>query len=169
MSSDFVPEFKLGSYAYETLFNKRETSKSALRILIKNLFPVLAQKRLSDRSGLKERCRIVPSEITKNTPNPIPSDMVDTNQKLENGTTVYDQIKDTGLGQIPFGAAVALADNADTVKDVNGNTVNEGNEAFYPRNVIFNKYFNKHNICVITPSAIMSNSTVDSSTRRRRH
>jgi hypothetical protein len=43
---------------------------------------------------------------------------------------------------------------------VNGNTVNEGNEAFYPRNVIFNKYFNKHNICVITPNAIMSNSTV---------
>jgi hypothetical protein len=82
-----------------------------------------------------------------------------TNQKLENGTTVYEPNQDTGLGQIPFGAAVALADNADTIKDVNGNTVNEGNEAFYPRNVIFNKYFNKHNICVITPNAIMSNST----------
>jgi len=164
MSSDFVPEFKLGSYAYESLFNKRETSYGVKDTDQKTIpgFGALNAYRIAP--GLKKDAGSYVSEITKNTPNPIPSDMVDTNQKLENGTTVYDQIKDTGLGQIPFGAAVALADNADTVKDVNGNTVNEGNETFYPRNVIFNKYFNKHNICVITPNAIMSNSTIDSST-----
>jgi hypothetical protein len=86
-----------------------------------------------------------------------------TTRKLENGKTVYQQIKDTGLGQIPFGAAVALPICRYDQRCA-GNTVNEGNEAFYPRNVIFNKYFNKHNICVITPNAIMSNST---SQRRR--
>jgi len=147
MSSDFVPEFKLGSYAYETLFNSRETgtdfgSKNAYRIA----------------PGLKKEAADYVSEATTSTP--IPSDMVDSNQKLENGTTVYDTIKNTGLGQIPFGAAVALADYADTIKDTNGNPVNESNEVFYPRNVIFNKYFNKHNICVITPNAVMSNGTV---------
>jgi len=147
MSSDFVPEFKLGSYAYETLFNTRETgtdygSKNAYRIA----------------PGLKKEAADYVSQATTTTP--IPTTMIDTNQALENGTTVYDQIKNTGLGQIPFGAAVALADYADTIKDVNGNPVNESNEVFYPRNVIFNKYFNKHNICVVTPNAIMSNSNV---------
>ncbi len=143
MSSDFVPEFKLGSYAYETLFNQRETSTD---FGIKNAYRIAP--------GLKKDAASYVGTTA------ITSGMVDDNQKLENGSTVYDEIKTTGLGQIPFGAAVALADNADTIKDVNGNTVNEGNEAFYPRNVIFNKYFNKHNICVITPNAIMSNSTV---------
>jgi len=135
MSSDFVPEFKLGSYAYETLFNKRE---------------------IATTFGLENAYRIAPG-LTKDAKSLMD---IDNNQKLENNKTVYQQIYDTGLGQIPFGAAVALADMADTTKDDAGNTVNEGNEAFYPRNVIFNKYFNKHNVCVITPSAIMSNSSV---------
>ena len=130
MSSDFVPEFKLGSYAYETLFNQREKSTAF---------------------GAANAYRIAPG-LTKDATSLAD---IDTNQKLENNKTVYQEINDTGLGQIPFGAAVALADMADTTKDNSGNTVNEGNEAFYPRNVIFNKYFNKHNICVITPSAIM--------------
>jgi hypothetical protein len=135
MSSDFVPEFKLGSYAYETLFNQREKSTTFGAANAYRIAPGLKK----DATSLAD---------------------IDTNQKLENNKTVYQEISDTGLGQIPFGAAVALADMADTTKDNAGNTVNEGNEAFYPRNVIFNKYFNKHNICVITPSAIMSNSTV---------
>jgi hypothetical protein len=145
MSSDFVPEFKLGSYAYETLFNQRETSTDFGKANAYRIAP-----------GLKKDAGtyVGTSAITTN--------MIDSNQTLEDGTTVYHEIEKTGLGQIPFGAAVALADMADTVKDVNGNTVNEGNEVFYPRNVIFNKYFNKHNICVITPNAIMSNSTIDS-------
>jgi hypothetical protein len=161
MSSDFVPEFKLGSYAYETLFNKRETGdksvygyENAYRIA-----PGLAKNSASIIAEAEDPTNPVPANVPS-AGNPIPDALVDKNQKLENNKTVYQQIKDTGLGQIPFGAAVALADMADTVKDNAGNTVNEGNEAFYPRNVIFNKYFNKHNICVITPSAIMSNSTV---------
>src|SRR5574344_1626062 len=147
MSSDFVPEFKLGSYAYETLFNQRETSTDFGKANAYRIAP-----------GLKKDAGtyVGTSAITTN--------MIDSNQTLEDGTTVYHEIEKTGLGQIPFGAAVALADMADTVKDVNGNTVNEGNEVFYPRNVIFNKYFNKHNICVITPNAIMSNSTIDNTT-----
>ena len=147
MSSDFVPEFKLGTYAYETLFNQRETATDFGKANAYRIAP-----------GLKKDAG------TYVGTSPITTDMIDTNQTLENGTTVYHEIEKTGLGQIPFGAAVALADYADTVKDVEGNTVNEGNEVFYPRNVIFNKYFNKHNICVITPNAIMSNSTIDNTT-----
>lgn len=135
MSSDFVPEFKLGSYAFETLFNQREKSTAFGQANAYRIAPGLKK----DATSLAD---------------------VDPNQKLENNKTVYQQVEETGLGQIPFGAAVALADLADTTKDNAGNTVNEGNEAFFPRNVIFNKYFNKHNICVITPSAIMSNSDV---------
>src|SRR5574344_267516 len=143
MSSDFVPEFKLGSYAYETLFNQREVGTTYGAANAYRLAP-----------GLKKDAAsyVGASAITNG--------MIDDNQKRENGATGYSQIKTPGLGQIPFGAAVALDTNADKIKDVNGNKVNEGNEAFYPRNVIFNKYFNKHNICVITPNAIMSNSTV---------
>jgi hypothetical protein len=37
---------------------------------------------------------------------------------------------------------------------VNGNPVNNNDTMYFPRNIIFNKYFNRHNISVITPDNI---------------
>ncbi|MFA5235711.1 MAG: peptidylprolyl isomerase [Bacilli bacterium] len=57
-----------------------------------------------------------------------------------------------GLGEIPYEAALLLNDTADIVKDSNGDKVNDGDAKYYPRNIYFNKFFNKHNVSVITPT-----------------
>ncbi len=135
---NYVNEFRLGTYAYESLYNKANTTKYA-QDNIATITP-----------GLKE------SATDAND--------VDVNQKLDDtGTTINQFFKDQGIGQIPYGAAVAMLKAAKITTDKNGAIVNEGNrEVFYPRNILFNKYFNKHNIAVITPNEIAYNdSSVD--------
>lgn len=60
---------------------------------------------------------------------------------------------DLGLGTIPFHAFVSLNDFANVIKDQNGNPVNNNDSLYFPRNVIFNQYFNRHNISVVTPES----------------
>lgn len=63
-------------------------------------------------------------------------------------------LSDIGLGEIPYGAALLLETYADKVTDEAGYVVNKGKEAYYPRNIIWNQYFNLHNVSVITSSSI---------------
>lgn len=76
------------------------------------------------------------------------------------GTDVLDQygainsLKD--LGTIPYGAVLSLQANADVTENSKGGSVNDGESRYFPRNVIFNKYFNKHNISVITPNQLVA-------------
>lgn len=127
-SGDLVNEFKLGTYAFETLYDKRESANTnAYRLM-----PGLAEDATSA------------------------SDVDDDLTLMDSGTTVNTFFKDEGVGQIPFGAALALLDNATVTKDSTGSTSYTN---YYPRNIIYNKYFNKHNICVITPNAIQMNAT----------
>jgi len=56
-----------------------------------------------------------------------------------------------GIGEIPYGAALQIENVADTIKDADGHVVNEGSSLYYPRNIYFNEYFNKHNVSVIVP------------------
>ncbi|MCH3909113.1 MAG: hypothetical protein LKJ81_02460 [Bacilli bacterium] len=148
-TTSFNNEYKLGLYTYESIYNQREKNTSW---------------------GNQNAYRITPG-LTEDATS---VNDVDSNQTLEDGTTINDYFNnfsystsestsETGIGQIPFGAAVALLDYSKVTKDSNGNVVNEGNESYYPRNVIFNKYFNKHNVCVITPNAIWSNNDSGSS------
>lgn len=58
---------------------------------------------------------------------------------------------DLGLGTIPFHAFVSLNEFANVIKDQNGYPVNDNDSLYFPRNIIFNQYFNRHNISVITP------------------
>lgn len=139
--SALVHEFQLGTYAFESLYSKRESSKTdAYRLM----------------PGLKQDADQNPSSPT--------DEAIDTNQTITiNGgeENVYDFFKEEGVGQIPFGAAMALKDTAKTTTDDTNTPVwSDSAETFYPRNVIYNKYFNKHNVCVITPNAIPTNATV---------
>lgn len=74
-------------------------------------------------------------------------------------SSVLDYFENKGIGTIPVGAAVALARTA-YIEDNHGLQVNNGSATYYPRNIIFNKYFNKHNIAVITPDEIPYNQAV---------
>lgn len=140
MAADLVHEFKLGTYVFDALYNARTQSTE----YGKNNAYALAPGLKADATATADNLASIKDE----------------NQKLntkDGEKSVYDFFNDKGVGQIPFGAAVALLDYAKETTDEKGNTVNEGNEAFYPRNIVYNKYFNKHNVCVITPNAIASN------------
>ena len=142
-NSELVHEFIYGVYAFESLYNNRNNDAS------KNAYGAANSYRIAP--GLTQ-------EATDKTG-------IDTNLTVlnENGTkeTVYDYFNNSGVGSIPFGAVMALADagKIETDDSAAKAKVNDGNETFFPRNVIYNKYFNKHNVCVITPNAIAYNST----------
>lgn len=74
--------------------------------------------------------------------------------KLKIPATAAADLTAIGLGEIPYGAALKLAEVRDIEKSDLGKEVNEGDSLFFPRNIIFNKYFNKHNISVITPNDV---------------
>lgn len=164
MGTDFVPEFKLGGYAFETLFNETYQAKENAwaRENAYRLTPGLKKdiKSADVKAAVAAKTddgSIVDSDFDGSGNLIANPTYVDDTFTLSDGSTVYEYIKKNGLGTIPFGAAVAMLDYADVTSDTNGQKVNEGNSAYYPRNIIFNKYFNKHQICVITPNAIPSN------------
>lgn len=127
----FVNEFRLGTFAFESLYNQANNTAFA------------QANKATITPGLEKD-----------------SDQVDVNQKLDDGDITINQFfQDKGIGTIPYGAAVAMLKAAKITTDNNGAPVNDGNrEAFYPRNILFNKYFNKHNVCVITPNEIAYNT-----------
>lgn len=74
--------------------------------------------------------------------------------------TAYKDAAEEGsaIVKIPYGAFEYLKTNADVTKDNLNRDVNDGSSLFFPRNIIFNKYLNKHAIGVITPDDIESGS-----------
>ena len=104
-ATSFVNEFKLGIYAYESVFNQN---------------PEVVEKR--DQLNVPE--------------------------------SALEYFDDLGLATIPFHAFVSLDQYANVTKDVNGNPVNNNDALYYPRNIIFNQYFNRHNIAVVTPESL---------------
>jgi len=83
-----------------------------------------------------------------------PSLTVDDKEKLKIPSDAQTSLTTLGLGEIPYGAALKLAEVRDIEKSDAGKEVNEGDSLFFPRNILFNKYFNKHNISVITPNDV---------------
>jgi parvulin-like peptidyl-prolyl isomerase len=104
-ATGFVNEFKLGVYAYDSVFNQN-------------------------------------TEVQQNA------------AKLGVPDFAFDFFEDLGLGEIPFGAFDLLNQWANVTKDVNGNPVNNNDPLYYPRNVVFNEFFNRHNVSVITPESL---------------
>lgn len=162
MADSYVNEFRLGVYAYESLYNKEVTTASYGAENVYKITPGLYQ----DATSVSEAS-------------------IDTDQTVGYGTnqkTVYGYFSEgeeydapltsasgesyaSGIGTIPYGAAYALmaASQNGMTTDDNGQIVNDDIATTYPRNIIFNKYFNKHNVCVITPNQIAYNdNTIDS-------
>lgn len=63
-------------------------------------------------------------------------------------------LENLGLAEVPYEAALDLVNVADIEKDENGEEVNDGEAKYFPRNVLFNKYFNRHNVAIITPTDV---------------
>ena len=81
--------------------------------------------------------------------------------------TVTSLFEARGIGTIPYGAFVALGDDdVSWASHSNGEPdlgyeVNSNSSTFYPRNVLFNKYMNNHQIAVITPKSIDYNDFLE--------
>ena len=54
-----------------------------------------------------------------------------------------------GLVEVPYQAFVDMGKYAEATADRYGNKLGDGNTALYPRNILWNKYFNLHNVFVI--------------------
>lgn len=62
----------------------------------------------------------------------------------------YEKLAKDSVFGIPYSSVIALNEYADTTKDSSGVNVTSNNaESYYPRNVIFNNYFNNHSISYI--------------------
>jgi len=62
-------------------------------------------------------------------------------------------IENLGIGYVPF-EAVDLLDTYSDLEKKDSKEVNDGKTSYFPRNIIFNKYFNQHNLCFITNQSI---------------
>jgi hypothetical protein len=134
-TTSYVNEFKLGVFAFDTLYNQ-----------------MTSDYRTANKATLTAPDTV---KVLNNGTEETAKDFFTAGEIDDGGTS-------TGIGQIPYGAAEALITAA--AEDGSGleSKPNKGAEVYYPRNILFNKYFNKHNICVITPNEIDYNTKTTS-------
>lgn len=63
---------------------------------------------------------------------------------------VEAKLDSIGLAYVPYQVFEQLNTYKDVDKDSDGHEVNEGNSSYYPRNIYWNKYLNRHNVFVIS-------------------
>ena len=126
-STPFVNEFKLGIYAFDAIYGKEDNSE-ATQVIRKGL-------------GLNDDYTFSLRNTTDKDSVPEP-------------TSAYgafkNKINDGRLQEVPYDAFLKLKEYFDVTTDENGKAVNDGNEHYYPRNVLYNYYLNFHNPFVIT-------------------
>lgn len=97
-----------------------------------------------------------------NTNSEVNKSLSNSNNPFSIPTDATEYIKSLGIASIPYGAIVKMYDYKDTTTDSNKKVVNDGDATYYPRNILFNKYFNNHNLGFITPDNISgSNPTLE--------
>ena len=155
-NSNVALELKMGIYMYESFFDEN----TKLDFMHKK------NQKYNQKSALKEIFNLGEND---NLFNNIAFKDAEKASKLKDPTTMRNNIG-VGIGQIPFESALILDNkkyNIDNNKDENKMRSGLGGIDFnsqhfkgivdddfkyYPRNIIFNKYFNKKNINVITPN-----------------
>ncbi len=134
MEEGCVSEFRLGVYAYDALYNQKHTASGSYASSTPDF--------TGNTDEVEIREHVLPSKTDTFGP------------KAKNTREYFENL---GIGTIPYGAAVALGYD-DVASDPNlAYKVNEGSATYYPRNVLFNKYFNNRSVAVIVPEEIPFN------------
>lgn len=123
-SLGMVNEFQLGIYAYDAILSKRTANAT-----------------ITSGLGLDDK---VTSALYKQV----------TGEAIVGDSDVEHTLDKLGLGEIPYSVVVEMGLAADV--EANGGSglaVADGKAALYPRNILWNKYFNRHNVFVITNRA----------------
>ena len=72
---------------------------------------------------------------------------------IQKGLGIDEDVKtnftNRGIVKVPYEAFVKIGKYAAATTDKAGNKIANGSEALYPRNILWNKYFNLHNVFVI--------------------
>lgn len=161
-ADSFINEFKFGIYAYESIYNAVNQSET--------LNPYAAKATAHENSGetyaLKDKIKFSDDATYTDMSQPHSADEAD----LDPGEHYIKNYFTTGagknIGTIPYGAAVALAKDAvakneflvDGTENKMSWEVNGNSSTFFPRNILFNKYFNNHRVAVIVPNEIPYNT-----------
>ncbi len=120
-TTSYINEFKLGLYAYDAYLNP-ETSDSSVN------------------DSVRASLRVPGKEVTTS------------DYTYKNNTSVSETISNVNIGKkkafgIPLSVALTMGYLADTEKNLVDNTkVDYAQETQYPRNILFNNYFNYHGI-----------------------
>ena len=83
------------------------------------------------------------------------------NMMPDEDTTYFDYFEDLGIARIPVQAVENLYKYSEVTETNDGKELNDGNASYYPRNIIFNKYFNNHNFGFITLEDIKTPSLTE--------
>ena len=62
-----------------------------------------------------------------------------------------DKVSSKGFAEIPYGAFEILNDNRERETGFLDQKVNDGDQDFYPRNIYFNHFFNRHSLALVSP------------------
>lgn len=161
LDTSFVSEFKLGTYLYEAYFRKNTHDAHDNRESPTEGGGWASEKALT---GLNLDVAATNPTIASERAKSLANDIIDPSNKCEpvEGNAL------TGIGQIPVEAAFKLGKdwvNVTSTKIVKGyGNITPDREdykwmapldidmqaKYYPRNILFNKYFNKRNVSVIT-------------------
>lgn len=76
------------------------------------------------------------------------------NETLGLTEEVEHKLDTIGLAYVPYAAFEAINEYKDVDTDEAGHQVNDGNANYYPRNIYWNKYLNRHNVFVITNNTV---------------
>lgn len=122
LSTSYINEFKLGLYAYDAFLNPNTTGTTAGDNAANDL--------------VRATLRVPGKEITSG------------DKTYDNKTDVSESVKDTLIGQAKaFGIPVSVAFtlqylSEETTNPEDGSTVQYASANQYPRNILFNNYFN---------------------------
>ena len=163
-ADQFINEFKFGIYAYEAIYNQVNQSEATN--------PYAAKQTLHDGTGetyaLTSKIRYsANATYTDKSKVQTAEEETELNEGEHYIRNLFAAGGDyAGIGVIPYGAAVALAKD-DVAKNEFEDVENPGvkmnwkvngdSATFYPRNILFNKYFNDHRVAVIVPNEIAYN------------
>jgi hypothetical protein len=99
-----------------------------------------------------------------NTNSEVTTSLTSDNNPFNIPTSDASYVKSLGIASIPYGAITKMNELKDTTLDSTNKVVNDGDATYYPRNILFNKYFNNHNLGFITPDDLSgSNPTLEDS------
>ncbi len=128
-SLEMVNEFQLGIYAYDSVLSGRND----------------VTEEIKNGLGLSSK---IADELYKAI-----SGETDSNK------TVEETLTKLGLGEVPYAKVVELGLAAEIESNkVTGLKIADGKSALYPRNILWNRYFNRHNAFVITNRVVDESS-----------